>query len=94
MYICYIIASIVTFIIIDKKYPLDGEEVKNWITNYERHCEKFDRTYGLQNACLNGCAYTTAPFMAYISFINRHKIKYIWNKNNQIHDSLNLFISN
>jgi hypothetical protein len=74
IYIFYITASIITFMIINRKYPLDGEEVKKWIFNYNHYCHEFDFTYGLQNACLNGCAYTTAPFIAYISFINRHKI--------------------
>ncbi len=80
-----------TFFIIDKRYPQDGQDVEKWTNNYLHYCGTFDFTYGLQNACLNGCAYTTGPFIAYVSFINRHKIKCFWKKNNQIYDSLNLY---
>lgn len=59
-YISYESLSILTFLIIDQKLPINSDTVVQWRNNYEKGCNKeMDMTYSLQNACLNSCGYLT-----------------------------------
>lgn len=47
-YLAFMIMSIVTYIIINNRLPLDSQTVKSWIEHYEKGgCGKFNTKYAL-----------------------------------------------
>ena len=73
-YLAFMIMSIVTYIIINNRLPLDSPTVKSWIEHYEKGgCGTFNTKYALQTGCLLGCGTLTIMVFTYVFFIYRVK---------------------
>jgi hypothetical protein len=64
--------AIALFLYCEEIMPKTSKRVQLWLANFKKSCGKeLDYTYGLQNACLNGCAYMAFPTFCYIGELKR-----------------------